>query len=95
MGDKPLAIIDPSGRLVGELSAGAAAAGLEVAVPPQRADIVLHGHAGSLDVCALVAAELQRVVELTGATAAEAAHPACGFTGARRCEYPVRWTAAQ
>jgi hypothetical protein len=50
MADPPLAIIDPSGRPVGELSAGA--------------------------------------------TAAETAHPACVFTGARRCEYQVTWTRA-
>ena len=55
---------------------------------------MLHGYAGSLDVCALVAAELERVVERTGATTAEAAHPACVFTGARRRDYQVTWTAA-
>ncbi|HEX3766678.1 MAG TPA: diguanylate cyclase [Kofleriaceae bacterium] len=65
----------------------------EVAVHPGWANIVLHGYAGSLDVCALVAAELERVVELTGATTAEATHPACVFTGARRCEYHIIWTA--
>jgi diguanylate cyclase (GGDEF)-like protein len=65
---------------------------VEVAVQPRRADVVLHGYPGSLDVCALVAAELERVVELTGAATAEAAHPACVFTGARRCEYQVTWT---
>src|SRR5262249_27054761 len=46
----------------------------EIAVHPGWADVVLHGYAGSLEVCALVAAELERVVELTGATAAEASH---------------------
>jgi hypothetical protein len=67
---------------------------VEVAVHPRRAEVVLHGYPGSLDVCALVAAELERVVELTGATAAGAAHPACVFTGARRCEYQLTWTPA-
>jgi hypothetical protein len=52
---------------------------------------VLHGYAGSAEVCALVAAELERVVELTGAEAALASHAACVFTGARRCEYRVTW----
>lgn len=66
---------------------------VEVAVHPGRADVVLHGHAGSLDVCALVAAELERVVELTGAGDAMALHPACVFAGARRCEYRVTWAA--
>jgi hypothetical protein len=67
---------------------------VEVAVHPHRADVVLHGYAGSLDVCTLVAAELERVVELTGAITADATHSACVFTGARRCEYQVSWTAA-
>jgi len=55
------------------------------------AGLVLHGYAGSLDVCALVAAELERVVELTGASAVAVTHPACAFAGARRCEYRVTW----
>jgi serine/threonine-protein kinase len=67
---------------------------VEVAVDPGRADIVLHGYAGSVDVCALVAAELERVVELTGAAETIVARPACVFTGARRCEYLVTWVAA-
>jgi len=54
--------------------------------------VVLHGYAGSADVCALVAAELERVVELTGAGAVGVMHTACAFTGARRCEYRVTWT---
>jgi hypothetical protein len=65
---------------------------VEITMRPGAADIVLHGYAGSSDVCALVAAELERVVELTGATSALAAHTACVFTGARRCEYHVSWT---
>jgi hypothetical protein len=65
----------------------------EVTVRPGSADVVLHGYAGSVDVCALVAAELERVVELTGATEAVAEHPACVFLGARRCEYRVVWLA--
>ncbi|HMG23007.1 MAG TPA: diguanylate cyclase [Kofleriaceae bacterium] len=65
---------------------------VEVEVWPGRADIVLHGYAGSLDVCALVAAELERAVELTGAGDTVAVHPACAFAGARRCEYRLTWT---
>ena len=52
---------------------------------------MLHGYAGSSDVCALVSAELERVVELTGATTVLAAHTACVFAGARRCEYHISW----
>jgi hypothetical protein len=64
---------------------------VEVVVQSGRADIVLHGYAGSTDVCTLVAAELERVVELTGTAAVQVAHTACAFTGARRCEYLVTW----
>jgi len=64
---------------------------VEVSVEPGAADVVLHGYAGSLDVCALVAAELERVVELTGAAAAGVAHTACALVGDRRCEYRLTW----
>ncbi|HEY0483406.1 MAG TPA: diguanylate cyclase [Kofleriaceae bacterium] len=64
---------------------------VEIGLHAGDADVVLHGYAGSAEVCALVAAELERVVELTGAEAALASHTACVFTGARRCEYRVTW----
>jgi diguanylate cyclase (GGDEF)-like protein len=65
---------------------------VEVSVLPGSTDVVLHGYAGSADVCTLVAAELERVVELTGAAAVGVMHTACAFNGARRCEYRVTWT---
>ena len=65
---------------------------LEVSVGPSSADLVLYGYAGSRDVCALVAAELERIIELTGASTVGVTHPACAFTGARRCEYRMTWT---
>jgi hypothetical protein len=64
---------------------------IEATVTAGSADVVLHGHAGSVDVCALVAAELERVVELTGAGSVEVSHDACALTGARRCEYRLGW----
>jgi diguanylate cyclase (GGDEF)-like protein len=64
---------------------------VEAQVAFGSADVVLHGYAGSTDVCALVAAELERVVELTGATGVGVRHTACAFTGARRCEYRATW----
>jgi diguanylate cyclase (GGDEF)-like protein len=64
----------------------------EATVGPGGADVVLHGYAGSVDVCALVAAELERVVELTGTATVAVVHDACAFTGARRCEYSLSWT---
>ena len=65
---------------------------VEAEIAPGSAEVVLHGYAGSADVCALVAAELERVVELTGAGAVGVMHTACVFTGARRCEHRVTWT---
>jgi hypothetical protein len=65
---------------------------VEVSVLPGSTDVVLHGYAGSADVCTLVAAELERIIELTGAAAVGVMHTACAFTGARRCEYRVTWT---
>jgi serine/threonine protein kinase len=65
---------------------------IEVGLLPGSADVVLHGYAGSIDVCALVAAELECIVELTGASAVGVLHTACAFLGAARCEYRVSWT---
>jgi hypothetical protein len=65
---------------------------VEAVVVSGCADVVLHGYAGSADVCVLVAAELERVVEMTGAAAVGVLHTACSFTGALRCEYRVTWT---
>jgi hypothetical protein len=67
--------------------------GIEAVVHPGSADITLGGYAGSTDVCMLVAAELERIVELTGASAVAAAHTSCACNGARRCEFRLTWTA--
>jgi hypothetical protein len=64
---------------------------IEVSVLPGSAELVLHGYAGSIDVCALVAAELACVVELTGAEAVGVMHTACAVLGELRCEYRVTW----
>jgi serine/threonine protein kinase len=65
---------------------------ISVSVQPGSAGVVLHGYAGSVAVCALVAAELERVVELTSAGAVGVKHTACALLGASRCEYQVTWT---
>jgi hypothetical protein len=65
---------------------------VEVAVQPGSSEVVLHGYAGSIEVCALVGAELERAVELTGAGAVGAAHTACVFNGGLHCEYRLTWT---
>ncbi|MCW5806744.1 MAG: diguanylate cyclase, partial [Deltaproteobacteria bacterium] len=63
----------------------------EIEIHPGSADIALQGYPGSTDVCELVGAELERIVELTGAVAVAAAHTACACAGGRRCEYRLRW----
>ncbi len=56
------------------------------------ADVSLLGHPGSTDICAMVGAELERIVELTGAEAVGATHTACMCTGGERCDYRLSWT---
>ena len=56
------------------------------------ADIELDGYSGSTDVCAMVGAELERIVELTGASAVGAAHLTCACNGDPRCSYRLSWT---
>lgn len=65
---------------------------VEVNVQPGLADVVLGGYSGSRDVCILVGAELERIVELTGATAVGAAHTACACMGDSHCEFRLSWT---
>jgi hypothetical protein len=64
----------------------------EVVVQTGSADIVLHGYSGSPDVCLMVGAELERIVELTGATAVGVVHGNCVCAGARLCEFRLSWT---
>nr|MDQ3301590.1 diguanylate cyclase [Myxococcota bacterium] len=64
-----------------------------VEVRPGIADVSLSGYAGSTDVCALVAAELERIVELTGAREVMATHTSCACTGDPRCDFQLQWSA--
>jgi len=64
---------------------------LTVEVEAGSATVRLGGYAGSTDVCELVAAELERIVELTGAHDVAVTHTSCACTGERQCEYRVRW----
>jgi serine/threonine-protein kinase len=66
--------------------------GIDVQVEPGRAEVTLDGYAGSVEVCALVGAELERMVELAGAAAVGAAHIKCACIGDARCEYRLSWT---
>ena len=65
---------------------------VEVEVHPGSADVGLDGYAGSPDVCAMISAELERIVELAGASAVGATHTRCVFNGDPRCEYRLSWT---
>jgi diguanylate cyclase (GGDEF)-like protein len=63
-----------------------------VSVQPGNAGITLTGYSGSTDVCALVGAELERIVELTGATEVASTHPRCRCTGNQQCEFVLTWS---
>ncbi|HEY5924408.1 MAG TPA: protein kinase [Kofleriaceae bacterium] len=64
-----------------------------VAVKPNHADVTLTGFAGSTEMCALVGAELERIIELTGATEVASTHPRCRCTGNEQCEFTLTWSA--
>ncbi|MGN6105939.1 MAG: protein kinase domain-containing protein [Kofleriaceae bacterium] len=64
---------------------------VDVQVERGAAGIVLHGYPGSTDLCALIAAQLERIVELAGGSTVAAIHPACACRGAARCEYQLTW----
>jgi diguanylate cyclase (GGDEF)-like protein len=66
--------------------------GIAVEVDAGVAGVTLDGTSGSANVCTLVAAELERVVELTGTATVAAAHPSCRYHGGARCEFRVTWT---
>ncbi len=65
---------------------------VEVAVRGGAAEIVLDGYSGSTDVCALVVAEFERIVELTGARAVGSSHQKCRCTGSAACEFRINWS---
>jgi len=64
---------------------------VEVVVHTGGADVYLNGFSGSPDVCAIVASELERIVELTGASAVGATHTACMHQGDPQCAYRLSW----
>jgi diguanylate cyclase (GGDEF)-like protein len=64
---------------------------LEVVVHPGSAAVTLHGSSGSVDVCAMVGAELERIAEMTGAAGVEVTHPRCTCMQAPPCEFRVTW----
>jgi serine/threonine-protein kinase len=68
---------------------------VSIVVRDSAAEIALAGVSGSSDMCMLVGAELERIVELTGADAVGAAHTACRYSGSSRCEFHLSWTTEQ
>lgn len=64
----------------------------DVAVNAGHAIVMLSGYSGSQDVCAMVASELERIVELTGIEEVTATHDSCRCRGQQMCEYQLRWT---
>lgn len=66
---------------------------VDIVVRPTTARIVLDGYAGSEAVCALVAGELERLVELTRATTVAVTHSTCRCVRPdAKCEFTLSWT---
>ena len=66
---------------------------VDVVVHQGGATIALAGFSGSTDVCALIGAELERIVELTGARMGSVQHPKCRCTTVTPvCEFRLNWT---
>jgi hypothetical protein len=65
---------------------------VSVAVNAGAADVTLGGFPGSSDICTLIAAELERIVELTGAVDVASEHPRCRIAGHAACEYKLTWS---
>ncbi len=68
--------------------------GVDVIVHPGSADVQLTGYSGSPDICTMIASELERIVELTGASGVGAIHTACMCQGAETCDYRLSWMTA-
>ncbi|HUJ59058.1 MAG TPA: hypothetical protein VLX92_11220, partial [Kofleriaceae bacterium] len=66
--------------------------GIEASVHADTAEVVLGGFPGSRDVCVMVGAELERIVELTGAQDVTASHPLCRIDGADACAFQLAWS---
>ena len=64
-----------------------------VLVETGAATVFIEGHPGSVDICNVVGAELERIVELTGAKPNAVQHPGCAVLGAGRCEFRLSWSA--
>jgi hypothetical protein len=65
--------------------------GVEVTVRAPTAEVLLGGYPGSTEICTLIAAELERIIELTGATEVAATHPRCRCAGETHCAFQLTW----
>ncbi|HEY1551919.1 MAG TPA: protein kinase [Kofleriaceae bacterium] len=67
---------------------------VDVGVGASQASVTLLGYPGSTEVCAMIGAELERIVELTGAKNVQASHARCRcLAPAQNCEFRISWTA--
>jgi diguanylate cyclase (GGDEF)-like protein len=66
---------------------------VDVGVGAGQASVTLLGYSGSADVCSMIGAELERIVELTGAKDVATGHARCRCAGSGAlCEFRVSWT---
>src|SRR5262249_17530934 len=65
---------------------------VEAIVHAGAADVRLDGYPGSTGGGAMIGAELEGIVELTGARAVGAAHTRCRCLGGAACEFRLSWT---
>ncbi len=65
---------------------------VEAVVKPGSADVRLNGYPGAADVCLLIGAELERIIELTGADSVTSQHPHCRLAGHEACEFTLSWS---
>ncbi len=65
---------------------------VDVGVGAGQASVTLLGYPGSTEVCAMIGAELERIVELTGAKGVETTHARCRCNApAQNCEFRISW----
>ncbi len=66
---------------------------VDVGVGARQASVSLLGYSGSVDVCGMIGAEIERIVELTGAKGVQATHARCRcITPSQTCEFRLSWT---
>jgi len=64
-----------------------------VYVDEGKADLMLEGYGGSPEVCSVVGAEFQRIIELAGGTSVTVDHTTCACHTADACRYRLTWVA--